>query len=74
MIFLTTTAVDIDEELQNRCLILIVDESREQTARIHVLQREARTEAGLARKAQREELLALHRAAQSLLQPLATPA
>ena len=70
MIFLTTTAVDIDEELQNRCLILIVDESREQTARIHVLQREARTEAGLARKAQREELLALHRAAQSLLQPL----
>ena len=70
MIFLTTTAVDIDEELQNRCLVLIVDESREQTERIHVLQREARTEAGLARKAQREELLALHRAAQSLLQPL----
>ena len=70
MIFLTTTAVDIDEELQNRCLILIVDESREQTERIHALQREARTEAGLARKAQRDELLALHRAAQSLLRPL----
>ncbi len=70
MIFLTTTAVDIDEELQNRCLVLIVDESREQTERIHVLQREARTEVGLARKAQRDELLALHRAAQSLLQPL----
>jgi hypothetical protein len=70
MIFLTTTAVDIDEELQNRCLVVIVDESREQTERIHVLQREARTEAGLARKAQRDELLALHRAAQSLLKPL----
>jgi hypothetical protein len=70
MIFLTTTAVDIDEELQNRCLVLIVDESREQTERIHVLQREARTEAGLARKAQRDELLALHRAAQTLLRPL----
>jgi hypothetical protein len=70
MIFLTTTAVDIDEELQNRCLVVIVDESREQTERIHVLQREARTEAGLARKAQRDELLALHRAAQSLLRPL----
>ena len=70
MIFLTTTAVDIDEELQNRCLVLIVDESREQTERIHALQREARTEAGLARKAQRDELLALHRAAQSLLRPL----
>jgi len=70
MIFLTTTAVDIDEELQNRSLVLTVDESREQTERIHVLQREARTEAGLARKAQRAELLALHRAAQTLLQPL----
>ena len=29
MIFLTTTAVEIDEELLNRCLILTVDESRE---------------------------------------------
>ena len=70
MIFLTTTSHELDEELQNRCLVLTVDESREQTERIHVLQREARTEAGLARKAQRDALLALHRAAQSLLQPL----
>jgi DNA primase catalytic core len=70
MIFLTTTSHDLDEELQNRCLILAVDESREQTERIHALQREARTEAGLARKAQRESLLALHRAAQTLLEPL----
>ncbi|MGH8020911.1 MAG: hypothetical protein ACREIA_22030 [Opitutaceae bacterium] len=70
MIILTTTAVDLDEELQNRALVLTVDESREQTERIHALQREARTEAGIARKAQRAELLALHRAMQSLLQPL----
>jgi DNA primase catalytic core len=70
MIFLTTTSHELDEELQNRCLVLTVDESREQTERIHKLQREARTEVGLARKAQRDELLALHRAAQSLLQPL----
>jgi hypothetical protein len=70
MIFLTTTSHELDEELQNRCLVLTVDESREQTERIHVLQREARTEVGLARKAQRDALLALHRAAQSLLQPL----
>ncbi|MGH8020362.1 MAG: CHC2 zinc finger domain-containing protein [Opitutaceae bacterium] len=70
MIFLTTTSHTLDEELQNRCLVLTVDESREQTERIHALQREARTEAGLGRKAQRDELLALHRAAQSLLQPL----
>ena len=31
MIFLTTTAVEIDEELLNRCLVLAVDEDREQT-------------------------------------------
>jgi len=70
MIFLTTTSHEMDEELQNRCLVLTVDESREQTERIHQLQREARTEVGLARKARRAELLELHRAAQSLLQPL----
>jgi hypothetical protein len=70
MIFLTTTSHELDEELQNRCLVLTVDESREQTERIHALQREARTEAGLARKARRDELLEIHRAAQSLLQPL----
>jgi DNA primase len=70
MIFLTTTNHTINEELQNRGLILTVDESREQTERIHALQREARTEAGLERKGRRDELLALHRAAQSLLQPL----
>ena len=34
------------------------------------MQREARTETGLARKTRRDELLALHRAAQTLLQPL----
>lgn len=70
MIFLTTTSHELDEELQNRCLVLTVDESREQTERIHALQREARTEAGIARRARRAELLELHRAAQTLLLPL----
>jgi len=31
MLFLTTTAIDIDEELMNRCIVLTVNESREQT-------------------------------------------
>ena len=53
MIALTTTAVEIDEELLNRCLVLPVDESREQTQAIHAAQRERRTLAGLA-KAERE--------------------
>ena len=48
MIMLTTTAIDLDEELLNRCIVLTVDESREQTRRIHELQREARTLDGVA--------------------------
>lgn len=71
MIFLTTTAVDIDEELLNRCLVLTVDEGREQTAAIHRLQRERETLAGLLRKEARNQILATHRAAQRLLRPLA---
>ena len=47
MIFLSTTAIDLDEELQNRCLTLAVDESAEQTGRIHRVQRERRTLEGL---------------------------
>jgi len=70
MIFLTTTAVDIDEELQNRCLTLTVDESREQTARIHTLQRKARTLEGLIAREEKKDLLRVLRNAQRLLQPL----
>jgi hypothetical protein len=70
MIFLTTTAVDIDEELLNRCLVLTVDESRAQTKAIHDLQREAETFGGLKRKVERERILTIHRNAQRLLKPL----
>ncbi len=57
MIFLTTTAVEIDEELLNRCLILTVDESREQTEKIHVLQRKARTLGRPGRQGRKERSL-----------------
>lgn len=70
MIFLTTTAIDIDEELQNRCLTLTVDESREQTEKIHALQRKARTLEGLRLKKQKARMLALLRNAQRLLAPI----
>ncbi len=70
MIFLTTTAIDIDEELQNRCLTLTVDESREQTERIHQLQRQARTLEGLRLKKKKQHLLTLMRNAQRLLEPV----
>ena len=71
MIFLTTTAIDLDEELQNRCLTLAVDESAEQTQRIHRMQRERRTLAGLIAREQRKDVLKKLRNAQRLLQPLA---
>ena len=70
MLFLTTTAVEIDEELLNRCLVLTVDESKEQTERIHTLQRKARTLEGLRLKKRKAALLALLRNAQRLLRPL----
>ena len=46
-LFLTTTAVDLDEELLNRCLVLAVNESREQTKAIHGIQRQLETLEGL---------------------------
>jgi len=70
MIFLTTTAIDLDEELQNRCLTLAVDESAEQTGRIHRVQRERRTLAGLIARAERKDLLKKLRDAQRLLSPV----
>jgi DNA primase len=69
MIFLTTTAIDIDEELQNRCLTLSVDESREQTERIHTMQREARTVAGILRREARNDTRRMMQNLQRLLKP-----
>jgi len=71
MLFLTTTAIDIDDELLNRCLVLTVNESREQTRAIHVLQRQRQTLEGLLADASRDDIVRLHRNAQRLLQPLA---
>jgi post-segregation antitoxin (ccd killing protein) len=70
MLFLTTTAIDIDEELLNRCLVLTVNESREQTEAIHHAQRLKRTLKGLESKIEKARILQLHRNAQRLLKPL----
>lgn len=70
MIFLTTTAIDLDEELMNRCMVLTVNEDRDQTKAIHDKQREAQTLEGLLRRQERLEILQLHRNAQRLLKPL----
>jgi DNA primase len=70
-LFMTTTAIDIDEELMNRCLVLSVDENRDQTRAIHQLQRARRTLEGLQRKHEKQAILAVHRNAQRLLRSLA---
>jgi DNA primase len=71
MLCLTTTAIDIDEELLNRCLVLSIDESRAQTQAIHARQRQGRTLAGLVASHEGEAVRRAHRAAQALLRPLA---
>jgi hypothetical protein len=70
MIMLTTTAVELDEELVNRALVLTVDEDREQTRAIHARQRARRTLDGRLASVAKAELLALHRNAQRLLEPV----
>ena len=71
MLMLTTTAIDVDEELLNRCLVLSVNESREQTAAIHARQRHKQTLAGLLQGADKAAIQTLHHNAQRLLAPVA---
>ncbi|TBU94782.1 DNA primase [Stutzerimonas kirkiae] len=71
MLMLTTTAIDIDEELLNRCLVLTINESREQTEAIHAAQRHKQTLDGLLADAEKQAITRLHQNAQRLLKPLA---
>jgi DNA primase catalytic core len=70
MIFLTTTAQDVDEELLNRAIVLTVNEEPEQTRAIHQKQREAQTIEGMWAHDDRAEIVKLHRNLQRLLRPL----
>jgi DNA primase len=70
MLFLTTTAQDVDEELMNRAIALTVNEDREQTRAIHRRQREARTIEGHLLRRKRAKLISLHRNVQRLLRPI----
>jgi hypothetical protein len=70
-IFLATTATDVDEELLNRCLVLTVDEGREQARAIHDRQRASQTLDGLLAGAGADGVRRLHQDAQRLLEPLA---
>jgi DNA primase len=70
MLMLTTTAIDVDEELLNRCLVLTINESREQTRAIHARQRVAQTLEGLLAETDKQHIIELHRNAQRLLKPV----
>lgn len=68
--FQTSTKPEIDEELQNRCLVLTVDESREQTQAVHARQRDLETVAGFRARQQTAAIFQLHHDAQRLLAPI----
>ncbi|TGK20238.1 toprim domain-containing protein, partial [Leptospira stimsonii] len=70
VIFLTTTNLEIDEELENRCLILTVNEGREQTRTILEIQRELETLEGIVKKRDKDKILKLHKNIQRILRPL----
>ena len=66
----TTTAADLDEELANRCIVLTVDEGRDQTRQIHQRQRQAQTLDGMLARRERDRTVKLHQNAQRLLRPI----
>ncbi|EMM70908.1 toprim domain protein [Leptospira weilii str. 2006001855] len=70
VIFLTTTNLEIDEELENRCLILTVNEGREQTRTILEIQRELETLEGIVKKRDKDKIVMLHKNLQRILRPL----
>ena len=70
MIAMTTTGLDIDDELLSRCLVLTVDEGRAQTRAIHEIQRKEQTFEGMLHQKRYRATIELHRNAQRLLRPL----
>ena len=67
----TTTKPRIHEENATRCFELYLDESAEQTHRIHTLQREGMTLEGLERHGRQDRLIRRHHNMQRILRPVA---
>ncbi|MGH7338782.1 MAG: DNA primase, partial [Myxococcota bacterium] len=67
----STTRTRLNIENENRCYLLHLDESAEQTARIQAAARAAATRAGVLDRDERVRLVARWRNAQRLLEPLA---
>lgn len=66
----TTTNANINHENATRCFEIYLDESIEQTRRIHQAQREAKTPQGILRKKKAETIKKIHHNAQRLLKTM----
>ncbi|MHB8379752.1 MAG: hypothetical protein ACYDB2_07525 [Acidimicrobiales bacterium] len=69
-LLMTTTATTIDPELENRLIVLGVNEDPSQTEAIVAAQRHEATRQGFANRVRREELRRTHANVQRLLQPM----
>ena len=69
-LFLTSTSRSVDDELLNRLLLLTIDESTEQTERIHAAQRHEQSLQGIIERRARPRLRRLHQNIQRLIRPL----
>lgn len=69
-LFLTSTSRSVDDELLNRLFVLTIDESAEQTGRIHESQRHEHTLQGIIERRARPRLRRLHQNLQRLIRPL----
>jgi DNA primase len=69
-VFLTSTSRSIDDELLNRLLVLSIDESPEQTQRIHQAQRYARSLEGIMERRVRPRIVKRQQNLQRLIRPL----
>jgi len=69
-IFLTTTEVSLDEEMESRFLTVTIDESSKMTSMIHEKQRYQDTLAGYLAKKTKDKIITKHQNAQRLLTTL----
>jgi len=63
----TSTSADVNPENLNRCFVIGIDETEEQTAHIHKLQRKSYTVEGFLMRRKHEEIIKKHVFAQRLL-------
>jgi hypothetical protein len=70
MVFITTTAVEIDGETASRFVFISIDESARMTAKILAKQRQRHTMEGMLNKLKSDAVIKKHRNANRLLRPV----